>query len=119
MVIGYNDEVDKLVGFYERPRLRWKRHLRICGRGGNGAARLYDALEQAVGALRKPARFTAGRVIITVGRGRWTAAARKKLGQVAGARPQLGETSQFIRWDCRPRPAALRGEPKQGGPAAR
>ncbi len=77
-VIGYNDEVDKLIGFTSDHDAVEKTFSDL--QPGGSGTRLYDALEQAVGALRNRPE-SRRRVIITLAEA-VDSGSEEKLGQV-------------------------------------
>jgi VWFA-related protein len=109
-VIGYNDEVDKLLGFTSDADAVEKTFTNL--RAGGSGTRLYDALEQAVSALRdRPT--SRRRVIITLAEA-VDSGSEEKLGQVLREAQLANITIYSVGLSSTS--AAARAEPKQSGP---
>jgi VWFA-related protein len=108
-VIGYNDEVDKLLGFTSDRDAVEKTFSDL--RAGGSGTHLYDALEQAVVELRdRPT--SRRRVIITLAEA-VDNGSEEKLGQVLREAQLANITIYSVGLSSTS--AAARGEPKQSG----
>ena len=109
-IIGYNDEVDRLLDFTNNPDALDKAINNV--QMGRTGARLYDALSQAVALLRtRPT--TRRRVIVTLGEATDTGS-EAKLGQVL----REAQLSNIVIYTVglSSTAAALRNPPKQTAP---